>query len=71
MLGGRRSDLWVSFFRFWVILVLWCSYFCHLFTPKVEMSGKEGKIPRVLGAFFYVNISVLWGFNFTKVYSKE
>jgi len=20
---------------------------------------------------FYVNISVLWGFNFTKVYSKE
>ena len=23
-------DLWVSFFRFWVILVLWCSYLCHL-----------------------------------------
>ena len=34
-------------FRFWVILgllALICAI-CELFTPKVEVSGKEGKIP--------------------------
>ena len=43
----RFVDWIVSSFRFWVILGLMALIraICGLFTPKVEVSSKEGEIP--------------------------
>ena len=46
MLVFSAIGVWVSFDfgSFRVFLALFCAI-CGLFTPKVEVSGKEGKIP--------------------------
>jgi len=41
MVSGYLS---FDFGSFWVFLALICAI-CGLFTPKVEVSGKEGEIP--------------------------
>ena len=46
MLVCSTDGVWVSFDfgSFWVFLALICAI-CGLFTPKVEVSDKEGEIP--------------------------
>ena len=50
-----------DFGSFRVFLALFCAI-CGLFTPKVEVSGKEGKIPLSCSELFLTNF-----FHFSKI----
>ena len=56
-----------DFGSFRVFLALFCAIF-GLFTPKVEVSGKEGKIPLSCSELFLTKRSFVVGFSWLTVY---
>ena len=56
-----------DFGSFRVFLALFCAI-CGLFTPKVEVSGKEGKIPLSCSELFLTKRSFVVGFSWLTVY---